>query len=54
MKNKSGGKSMTKCVALSAKTYSYLIDGNSEDEKAKGIKKCVIKKNLHLKIIKTV
>ena len=54
MKNKSGGKIMTKYVALSAKTYSYLIDGNSEDERVKGIKKCVIKKNLYLKVIKTV
>ena len=37
------GKIMAKFVGLRAKTYSYLIDDGSEDEKAKGIKKCVIK-----------
>ena len=37
------GKIMAKLVGLRAKTYSYLIDDGSEDEKAKGIKKCVIK-----------
>ena len=45
---------MTKCVGLRAKIYSYLIDDGSEN-KSKGTKKCVIKKNnLSLKIIKTV
>ena len=38
---------------LRAKSYSYLIDDGSEDKKANGIKNCVIKKNLILKIIKT-
>ena len=37
------GKIMAKLVGVRAKTYSYLIDDGSEDEKAKGIKKCVIK-----------
>ena len=37
------GKIMAIFVGLRAKTYSYLIDDGSEDEKAKGIKKCVIK-----------
>ena len=37
------GKIMAKLVGLRAKTYSYLIDDGSEDEKPKGIKKCVIK-----------
>ena len=32
---------MTKFVGLRATTYSYLIDGSSEDKKAKGTKKCV-------------
>ena len=36
MKHKLGGKTMTKFVGLKAKTYSYLIDGGSEDIKAKG------------------
>ena len=37
------GKIMAKLVGVRAKTYSYLIDDGSEDEKVKGIKKCVIK-----------
>ena len=37
---------MTKFVGLKAKTYSYLIDGGSEDTKAKGTKKCVMKRKL--------
>ena len=46
MKDKLGGKIMTKFVGLRAKTYSYLIDDGREDKKAKGTKKCVIKKTL--------
>ena len=46
MKDKLGGKIMTKFVGLRAKTYSYLIDDASEDKKAKGTKKCVIKRKL--------
>ena len=41
-----GGKIMTKFVGLRAKTYSYLIDDGSEDKKAKGTKKCFIKRKL--------
>ena len=44
MKEESDGTIMTKFVGLRAKTYSYLIDGGSEDEKAKGIEKCSIKR----------
>ena len=33
-------------VGLKAKSYSYLIDEGSEDKKAKGTKKCVIKRKL--------
>ena len=33
-------------VELSANTYSYLKDNSDEDKKAKGTKKCVIKRNL--------
>ena len=54
MKDKLGGKIMTKLVRLRAKPYSYLIDDGSEDKKSKGTKKCVLIKNLGLKIIKTV
>ena len=54
-KDELGGKIMTEFVGLRAKTYSYLIDGyNDEDyeknkiinKKAKGTKKCVIKREL--------
>ena len=54
MKDKLGGKFMRKFVGLRAKTYSYLIDDGSQNEKALGTKKCAIKENLNLKIIKTV
>ena len=37
---------MTKFVGLRAKTYSYLIDDNSEDKKTKDAKKRVIKRKL--------
>ena len=54
MKDELDGKIMTKFIGIRAKTYSYLIDDDNEDKKAKGTKKCVIKKNLKLKITKTV
>ena len=40
---------MTKIVGLRAKSYSYLIDDGSEDEKAKSTKKCVMKRKLKFK-----
>ena len=46
MKDELGGKIMKEYVSLRAKTYSYLIDDGSEDKKAKGTKKCVIKRKL--------
>ena len=46
MKDALGGKIMTKLVALRPKTYSYLTDDCKEDKKAKGTKKCVIKRRL--------
>ena len=48
MKDKLVGniKIMTKFVWLREKTYSYLIDHDSEDKKAIGTKKCVIKRKL--------
>ena len=39
---------MAKFVGLRAKTYSSLIDDGSEDKRAKGANKCVIKRNLNL------
>ena len=37
---------MTELAALRPKTYSYLIDDGKNDKKAKGTKKCVIKRRL--------
>ena len=54
IKDKLGRKIMTQFVGLRAKAYSYLIDDGSEDKKAKGTKKCVIKRKLKFEIIKTV
>ena len=46
MKDELGGRIMTEFVALRPKTYSYLTDDCEEDKKAKGTKKCVIKRML--------
>ena len=37
---------MTKYVAVRPKLYSYLMDDGNSDKKAKGTKKCVIKRRL--------
>ena len=37
---------MTEFVALRPKSYSYLMDDGRNDGKAKGTKKCVIKRRL--------
>ena len=47
MKDELGGKIMTEFAALRLKTYSYLMDDGNSDKKAKGTKKCVIKKYLN-------
>ena len=44
MKAELGGRVITEIVALKPKTYPYLTDDCKEDEKAKGTKKCVIKR----------
>ena len=44
MKDELGGKIITKFVTLRPKTFSYLTDDGKEDKKAKGTKKCVIKR----------
>ena len=46
MKTALGRKIMTKSAAPTAKTYSYSMNDDSEAKKAKGIKKCVIKKRM--------
>ena len=44
MKDELDGKIITEFVTLRLKTCSYLNDDGKEDKKAKGTKKCVIKK----------
>ena len=44
MKDELGGKIITEFVTLRPKTYSFLTDDGEEDKKAKGTKKCIIKK----------
>ena len=44
IKDKLGGEIITEFIALRPKTYSYLTDNDKIDKKAKGAKKCVIKK----------
>ena len=46
MKDQLGGKYMTKFFGLRAKTYNYLINDGSEDEKSKCTRKCAIKRKL--------
>ena len=49
MKDELDRKIMIQFFGLRAKIYSYLIPGSSEDEKAKGTKKCAIKRKLNFK-----
>ena len=44
MKDELGGKIITDFVTLRPKKYSFLTDDGKEDKKAKGTKKCAIKK----------
>ena len=44
MKDELGGKIIAEFITLRPKTYSYLTDDCKEDKKAKGTKKCVIKR----------
>ena len=44
MKDQLGGEIITEFIALRPKTYSYLTDNDKIDKKAKGTKKCIIKK----------
>ena len=46
MKDELGGKIIMEFVTLRPKTYSYLTDDGKEDKKAKGTKKCVIKRTI--------
>ena len=40
---------MIEFVALTPKTYSYFMDDGSEHKRAKGTKKCVIKRKIKFK-----
>ena len=44
MKDEIGGKVIAEIATLRPKMYSFLTDDGKEDKKAKGTKKCVIKK----------
>ena len=44
MKDDLGGKIMEELVGLRPKCYSYLVNDGKVDKKAKGTKKCVIKR----------
>ena len=44
MKDELGGKIITEFVTLRPKTYSFLTDDGKQDKKAKGTKRCVIKR----------
>ena len=45
-KDELGGKIIVNVVALRSKTWAYLMDDGSENKKANGTKKCVIKRRL--------
>ena len=46
MKKELGGKLIIKIFRLRVKSYSYLIDDGSEDNKANGTKMCAIRRKL--------
>ena len=48
-KDKLDGRVIKEFVALRAKAYAYLMEDDSEHKKAKGTKKCVIKRELAFK-----
>ena len=54
MKDQFGRRIMKKFIGLRAKTYGYLIDDDSYNKKARDTKKCVINKDLNMKIMKIV
>ena len=47
-KDQLGAKIMIEFVGLRAKTYTYLMDDDSEHKKAKGTKKCIIKQKTYV------
>ena len=45
-KDEIGGKIMTEFCALRAKSYAFKLDDDTEHKKAKGTKKCIVKREL--------
>ena len=45
-KDELGGKIMTEFCALRAKVYAYKLDDDTERKKAKGTKKCIVKRQI--------
>ena len=45
-KDELGGKIMTEFIVLRPKAYAYLMEDGNERKKAKGTKKCMIKREL--------
>ena len=48
-KDELGGKITTEFCALRAKIYAYLMEDCGEHKKAKGAKKCIVKRELMFK-----
>ena len=49
LKDELGGKIMTEFFALRAKAYAFKLDDDTEKEKAKGTKKCILKREITFK-----
>ena len=45
-KDELGGKIMTGCCAFGAKVYAYITEDGSVHKRAKGTKKCIIKREI--------
>ena len=45
-KDELNGKIMIEFCALRTKTYTFLLDDNTEKKRARGTKKCVIKREI--------
>ena len=48
-KDELGGKIMNEFCALRAKTYSFKLDDDTENKRAKGKKKCIVKREITFK-----
>ena len=48
-KDELGGKIMKEFCALRSKAYAYRLDDDTEEKKAKGTKKCVVKREITFK-----